>query len=265
MLNLSALFKRAGKVAGENSPAILTAIGVTGTITTAVLAAKGAFEAVGKIQEAAEVKSAKFGGEGFEEGDADLTLDEKVTATWKCYVPAAATCAVTVAAIICSNRVSERRTAAVASAYAVVKDSYADYRKKTIETVGKKKEQDIRDAVAEDRMNANPVSQAVVMITNNGETLCYDQWTDRYFTSTKNAIDAARNEFNKTILHQGYASLAEFYDLLKLPAPVHTQEIGWDSDKPMELEYTGHIREDGTPALAFEFRVHPNPRFGSLY
>jgi hypothetical protein len=262
-MDFGILFKRAGKAAAENSPAILTAIGVTGTIATAYFAAKGAFKAAEIIQEETDQRVMAAGGIN---GDVDvLTTKEKADLTWKCYIPAAASAAMTVASIICAVRVQDRRNAAIASAYSVVEKSYAEYRAKTIEKTTKKKEQEIRDEVAQDRVNANPVNQTTIVVTTKGNTLCYDMWTDRYFTSDMELLRKAVNDFNAQVINDNYASLSDFYHLIGLPSTSESDNIGWSTDKLLEIDYSGILDNNGTPGLAMDFRVKPMTRFASAF
>jgi hypothetical protein len=257
-MDFGILFKRAGKVAADNSPAILTAIGVTGTLATAYLAAKGAFKAAEVIRDKQEELDK-------EEKSHPLTVQEMAEATWKYYVPAAASAAFTVAAIIGAAQINDRRTAAMASAYSVVEKSYAEYRAKAVEKAGKKKEQEIRDEVAQDRVNAHPIGQTTLIVTKRGETLCYDMWTDRWFTSDMESLRRAVNDFNAEIINDTYASLSEFYHLIGLPTTRESDNIGWCTDKLLELDYSGVIDEHGEPAIAFDFRVKPMGRFASTH
>ena len=41
----------------------------------------------------------------------------------------------------------------------------------------------MRDAIAKDRIDKNPVSSREVIITEKGNTLCYDAVSGRYFKS----------------------------------------------------------------------------------
>ena len=266
-LNLTPLFKRMGKVAVDSSPAILTAIGVTGAVATAYFAAKGAFQASDIIREAEADKKANLG-KGFDEDlDGSLSMEEKFNLTWKCYIPAAGCLVLSATAIICSNRVSDRRTAAVATAYSVVKESYQEYRTKTTEKVGKKKEEEIREEIAKERMDRHPFSakNALVVATGHGATRCYDLWNDRYFTSDMESLRRAVNDLNQQVINDTYASMTDFYHLLDLPSTGHSDDFGWDTDKLMELDYSGHLHPDGTPCIAIDFKVKPNPRYSQLY
>lgn len=267
MFDIGILLKRAGTVAAKNSPAILTAIGVTGTLSTAYLAARAAFKSVDVLKEAEETKREAHytDSETVEKEYEGLTTQDKFEATWKLYGPAVASAGITITAIIFANRIQDRRSAALASAYTVVKESYTEYRAKNLEKLGKKKEQDLRDEIAQDRLNRNPVDKSVMIYTDKGHTWCYDMWTDRYFLGDLESLRKAMNDFNQMVINQTYASLTDFYQMIGLPSTRMSDDVGWDTDKLMELSFTGTIREDGTPCIAMDFLNPPNPRFAELY
>lgn len=280
-MDFGILFKRAGKVAAENSPAILAALGVSGTLTTAYLAAKAAFKSSDVLREAEMDKAESLRKEYYEEHQDEsplhyddenespwmepLTTQEKVQAVWKLYVPAAASAALTVAAIVLAVRVQDRRNAALAAAYTTVEKSYAEYRAKNLEKLGKSKEQKLRDEIAQDRINRSPKVDRVVIATGKGDTLCQDAWSGRFFTSSRNLVDKAVNEFNSQLNKDGFASLTVFYDLLGISGISESDYIGWRDGELMELQWSAVIDEDDEPALCFTFRNNPDARFASAY
>lgn len=267
-MDLSALFKRAGQVAADNSPAILTAIGVTGTLTTAYLAAKAAFKSVDVLKEAEEDKREHFfgdqtdaTGEAVEVEFEGLTTQDQFEAVWSLYVPAAASAALTVAAIICSQRISDRRAAAMASAYSVVEKSYAEYRAKNLAKVGKKKEQEVRDAVAQDLVTDNPPSKSEIILVNNGTVLCLDTHSMRYFTGDMETLRKAENDINWQILNEGNASLTDFWDKIGLAQTKGSDELGWNTDAKFEIEFSTALSDDGRPCITVSFKNTPVPRY----
>lgn len=276
-MNLTPLFKRLGKVAADNSPAILTSIGVTGVVASAYLAAKGAFKAADIITEAAEEKKNKprpivkddegnVLAEPSGERELDhLSFEEKFLLTWKCYIPAASCVILSATAMICANRISDRRAAAMASAYSVVRESYSEYRAKNTEKIGKKKEQEVRDEIAQDRRNRHPSETTKMVFTGKGPTKCYDKWNDRYFDSSKNVIDAAVNTFNCDIINDSYGSLTDFYHLLGATGTGHSDYIGWNTDQLLELDISGTLDTEGEPCLQIEFKTLPRDRFDRSY
>lgn len=256
MFDIGILLQRAGKVAAENSPVILTALGVTGVVSTAVLAAKGAFRSAEVIREAQDEEDSREKGHPF-------TTKEKLNLTWKLYIPAVISGGMTITAIICSNRISDGRTAAVATAYTFVEKNLAEYQRKTKEKLGEKKESAMRDELQEERFKQRDREQ-VVIITGVGKTNCWDDWTGRPFISDQETIRKAVNDFNEEVIKDGYGSLTQFYSLLNLPQVSQSDDIGWSCDRLLDVRYTS-ILEDGIPYLCVEFRTHPTLRFASMH
>jgi hypothetical protein len=259
-MDFSALFKGAGKAAAANSPAILTALAVTGTLTTAFFAAKGAFKAKEVIDDAQATHDA-------EEQSHPFTTREKFDLTWKCYIPAAASAALTVAAIIGLNRMGERRAAAMAAAYSTIQKGYEEYSKSTKTKLGKTKEEAMRADIAQRRIDDTPNNRLPRFIQDSGPTMCFDAWSGRYFGSDVNSIDAAVNEFNRKIINDNYASLSDFWYLLsehELPPTSGSDQVGWTTDNLLELTkvYGTHM---GNPCLVIDFEVPPTMKYDTLY
>lgn len=240
-------FARGAKnVIAKRSPEILTGIGIAGMITTTVLAVKVTPKALRILADAEYDKGER------------LTKQEKVQACWKCYVPAIVTGATSAACLIGASSVNLRRNAALATAYKLSETALTEYADKTLEVVGEKKEKFIRDKVAEDRINKDPVSKNEVFITDKGNTLCYDTISGRYFKSDIDKIKKAENELNKRMLSETYLSLNEFYDELGLAHTRLGDDLGWNIDYGLiDLDFSSQIAEDGTPCLVVDYHVAP--------
>ena len=125
----------------KHSPTILTGVGIAGMITTTILAVQATPKALRLL----------------EEKKADISETEKlppievVKAAWKVYVPAVLTGILSTVCLIGANSVNQRRGAALAAAYSLSESALKEYREKVVETIGKKKEQAIRDDIAKDR------------------------------------------------------------------------------------------------------------------
>lgn len=274
-MDFSSLFKQAGKVAASNSPAILTALGVTGTLTTAYLAAKAAFASVEVLQEAEETKKAegldnalKYVDENPEpEGieittvSGTLTRQEQVQAVWKLYVPSAMSAAMTVSAIVLSARIQDRRNAALATAYTFAEQSFRDYRTKTVEKIGKKKEQEVRDAVAQEAVRRDPPKKNDVLIIPEGNVLCRDAYSARYFFSDMESLRKAENDVNWEILNDGHASLSDWWHALGIETTSESDNLGWNQDTKFEVEYSTALTEQNKPCIVATFRPGPVPKF----
>lgn len=238
-LNLSNIAKGVRTAMKKHSPEILTGIGIAGMITTSVLAVKATPKALVLIEDKKE-----------EEGVDKLTPVETIKAAWPCYIPAAVTGALSVACLIGASSVNVRRNAALATAYTLSESALKDYQEKVIETIGEKKEQDVRDAVAKERIARDPVSSREVIITERGNTLCYDVISGRYFKSDIDKLKKAENELNRQMRDEMRISLNEFYDELGLGHIAVGDDLGWNIEKGyIELDFSSQLADDETPCL----------------
>ena len=231
----------------KHSPAILTALGITGMIGTTVLAVKATPKALDLIENKKE------------ELDKDkLTVVETVKATWKCYVPSAITCATSAACLIGASSVHTKRNAALATAYKLSESALIEYRDKVVETIGEKKEQSVRDAIAKDHVEKNPVTNNEVIITDKGYTLCYDELSGRYFYSDIEKIKKAANELNRQMLNDMYVSLNELYYELGLEGTKLGEQMGWNVDRGLiDLKFSATVSADDRPCIVLDYRVPP--------
>jgi hypothetical protein len=253
MKSLSALTRSTSRILVDNSPTILTVIGATGTLVTAYLTGKATFKAAELIR---EVESRAGTAE-----DGWPVIKERGKLVWKLYIPAASTAFFTVGAIVCANRIGMRRAAALAAAVSISERAFEEYREKIAQKLGKAKEQAARDEIAQDRVTNNPVGLREVILTSGGSVLCYDAYTGRYFLSDVESLKKAQNDLNYRILHDYYASLSDFYDLIGLPPTSMSGEVGWNSDKMLELEFSTVLSEDNRPCIVIDLKVVPIRNF----
>jgi hypothetical protein len=245
-MDFGAIVDRARKAAVDNSPALLTAIGVTGAITTAVLAGKAGFKAARVL----DYEHHHFLDEDMNEKD---ILKKQVEFTWKLFVPAVGTGVVTVICIVLANRVSSKRSAAMASAYAVTQEAFREYKTKVIDKLGDNKEQKIADEVSQDRVNRITPPAYIV---SNANSLWMDMYSGRYFNCDMETIRAAVNDINEEIFNGGFPSLTDFWEMIGLAKTTDSDEIGWNTDNPLKVHYAAAVY-DGRPVGTIEFRTAP--------
>lgn len=252
--DVTKFFKGAKLKLSKHSPEVLVGLGITGMCVTTVLAVKATPKALKLIEEKKQ-----------EECTDELTPVEVVQTCWKPYVPAAVTGVVSIACLVGSSSVSARRNAALATAYTISETALREYKEKVVETIGEKKEQAVREKVAQKQIEKHPVGKSEVIITGNGKTLCYDTMTGRYFESDIETIRKAANEINRRItLGEMYASLNEFHDIIGLSATELGDYVGWNVDALVELDFSSHISEDGRPCIVVGFMVAPTYNFEKL-
>lgn len=250
-MNKAKLAQLAGDVRtgiSRRSPEILIGFGLTGMVMTAVLAVKATPKALEKIEE-----------KKVEEKVEELPPIDIFKITWKYYVPAATSAVFAGACIIGANSVNAKRNAAIATAYKLSETAFAEYKGKVIETIGEKKEKTVREKVAQERVEKNPVTKREIIFTNTGDTLCYDPLSGRYFKSDIDKIKRAENEINRRMLHDisGYASLNEFYDEIGLSHTDIGDNLGWNAYNLLDLDYFPQMTDDGQPCVAIDYKVAP--------
>lgn len=238
----------------KHSPEILTGIGIAGMITTTVMAVRATPKALILIEERKE-----------EIGAEKLEAMDMVRTTWACYIPAAITGTLSVACLIGASSVNARRNAALATAYTLSESALKDYQGKVIEMFGEKKNEAVKDAMAKDKVEKNPVVTREVIITEKGNTLCYDAISGRYFKSDIEKIKKAECELNRQILDDMYVSLNDFYYEIGLDSVKLGDELGWNVDSGyIDLSFSSQLASDGTPCLVIDYSVAPRYDYRNL-
>lgn len=247
--NVSKFFSGIKTYTVKHAPEILTGIGVAGMIATTVMAVRATPKALKLIE--AKKK---------EEHVDHLNAVETVKTTWKCYIPATVTGITSAACLVGASSVNARRNAALATAYSLSKSALTEYKDKVVETIGEKKEKDIRDKIAKDRIERDPVENHEIVNTERGSTLCYDSLFGRYFISDRDTILNAMHKINHRMIggSEMYVSLNEFYNEIGLGPVDMGYDLGWKiDDGPIEIDFSSMLSSDGRPALVLNYNLAP--------
>lgn len=248
-MNFGAIMSRARKVTADNAPAILTGLGVTGLVMTAVLTGQATFKAAEVVRKEQSAHD--------ETTRPDLfTFKGQAELCWKYYVPAVGTGAFAIACIIAANRIQTRRAAALASAYTLSQEFFKEYKGKVLEKLGDKGEKEISEAVAQDRANKAQFSSKEVVVLS-GQVLCFDTYTGRYFMSDVETIRSSVNEINFQINSSYFASLSDFYFMIGLDAVKESDELGWNADRQLQVSYGAILGPSNQPCVSITFDVYP--------
>jgi hypothetical protein len=258
--------KTIGRSLALESPTILTGIGVAGLFTTTLLAVKATPKAMRLLDEERANKLSAWVNQTGEDktsypDNPILSKVDIVKITWRCYVPAALVGLATVGAIIGSNSINLRRNAALASIYSLTEATLREYQDKVVEQIGKNKEEKVRDAIAQDRLERHPINDKEVILTGKGETLFFDSLTSRYFKSDMETIRKIVNDFNYRLMSENYLSLNEFYTELGIERTTLGEDMGWDIENgQIDVDYHAKIAKDGvTPCIVLDYRIVPGP------
>jgi hypothetical protein len=235
------VFDRATKFVTRHSVIILAGAAIVGTITTAYCAARGAEKARDVVEE--------------ETAGAYISAQERFRLVAPSYMPTVLAASATIICIGAMTRLSERRISALAAAYTITDRAFTQYREQTVEAVGARRELGIREDIAQ-RNVTNKDDRSVVLM-GNGDVLCYESFSGRYFWSNMDNIRRAQNEINFELIHNSYASLSDFYDKLKIPHTSFSDDVGWTTDSRFELDVHATIAEDSRPCLALSYQANP--------
>lgn len=245
---LKRTIKSAGRVLTKYSPGILTGIGITGMIGATFMAVKATPKALYLIDAKKEESEVE-----------ELTPVETIKTCWKCYIPATLTTVVSAACLIGASTVSAKRNAALVTAYSISEAALREYQEKVVEVVGEKKEKAVRDAVAKNQIERDPVTKSeVVIIDSNSNTLCYEPLSGRYFKSTIDKIKKAEIKLDRQMIQEMYVSLNDFYWEIGLDGTDLGDKMGWNLSKGyMDLSFSSQLADDGTPCAVIVYGIPP--------
>ena len=245
---LKRTIKSAGRVLTKYSPGILTGIGIAGMIGATFMAVKATPKALYLIESKKEESEVE-----------ELTPVETIKTCWKCYIPATLATVLSIICLIGASTVSAKRNAALATAYSISEAALREYQEKVVEVVGEKKEKAVRDAVAKNQIERDPVTKSeVVIIDSNSNTLCYEPLSGRYFKSTIDKIKKAEIKLDRQMIQEMYVSLNDFYWEIGLDETDLGDKMGWNLSKGyMDLSFSSQLADDGTPCAVIVYGIPP--------
>ncbi|MCD8372122.1 MAG: DUF6353 family protein [Clostridia bacterium] len=175
----------------RNSSAVLTVLSSIGVVGTAVLSGRAtynAFDCLKKEERQDELKS------------------KKIRRIIPYYIPTILTGSVTIACIVSTYILDKRQQKCLTAAYALVSESYRDYRDKAKELYSDDADDEIFKSIASENFPDWKIPE--------GKDIFYDTYSKRYFVSKMEDVLYAIYHFNRNFQLRGIASINEFYDFL---------------------------------------------------
>ena len=243
-LSLHRILNGTTKYLSKNSSSILTGCGIAGIVVTAIAAVYATIDASEKINDAEEVKQEP------------LTNKEIAKVAWKSYIPVAVAGVSSAACFVGAQTINTRRNMALATLYSMTASNFNDYREAVVKKLGDKKEEEVRDEISRKQIEENPLESSEVLI-GDGDTLCYDSWSGRYFKSSIEKIRGAVNTINHDLNSELTIPLNDFYFLLHLPTVKAGDKAGWNIDKPMKVYFSSQIAENNEPCIVINYYTDP--------
>ena len=186
----------------RSASTILIVIGGVGVVVTALMATN------------AKPKATKLLDKAREEKGEELTTFEKIKTAGPVYIPTIITGAGTIACIFGANILNKRQQASLMSAYALVDNSFTEYKNKLKELYGEEAHEEIINAIAVEKarevsINASTLCANTCLTDDEacGEpVLFYDEWSGRYFESTIEQVITAEYHLNRNFVLRGLRS-----------------------------------------------------------
>lgn len=255
--HLTRTLNRTGLKIKKHSPEILLATGTVGVVASTVMACKATLkveeivdEAKEKIDTIHQVSADPAMAEKYseEDGKKDLAIVYTQTAVKfiKLYGPSVTIGVASLACMIGSNRILNKRNAALAAAYAAVDKSFKEYRGRVIERFGKQMDRELRynikaqeieetaiDANGKetvtkktvDVMDPNSYSQYAIVFDDSNEGWDPDPERSKYF------LIQQQNWANERLKSRGHLFLNEVYDMLGAKRTKAGAQVGWVYDE----------------------------------
>lgn len=250
MNKVKAFIKPAIDILEKNAPSILTGISVAagaGAVGDAI------YETVKTVKEIETIEG-------------ENALKKKIVVGIKNYWTTLGLFTISAGAAIAANKINLARTAAIAAAYAISDGKLKDYKEAVLKTVGEKKEEEIRNEVARDKVSKIDTSNLVV-ISDSQKVRCMDSISGRIFAAKIEDIKAAVNEFNRRLTTEGVLTLNDFYEVLReytggdVDAISMGDDLGWDmnhgNQEMLNMSYSSQLLSSGEPCLVLEYNVQP--------
>lgn len=268
--NVNKYFKMATRVIKKRSPEILTGLGIAGMVTTTVLAVKATPKALELIEEEKRKQNCELLDEAEKNGQDNcaqinkLKPVEVVKVAWKPYIPAVLLGTASAACLIGANSVHARRHAALYSAYKLSETALTEYKDKVKEIVPEKKVKEIKQKLAEDKVDKAVKSEdgkeqkAKVIVSSDGDTWFVDPFTNGSFLCTETKIREAIVDLNYRLMDEMFVSLSDLYDELGLDHTQNSDDIGWCiDDGKIVPDFSDAIVKNGKAYVVMDFLRRP--------
>lgn len=254
MVPITKLLSVTGRVMAKHSTSILTVCSTVGVAATGYLGYKAGKKATEKI-------IAKTNEKGEE-----LTKKEKAKEIAKSVAPAAIVGGLTIGMIISSNIINIRRQRALSSALALSSEALATYKDKVVETLGEKKEAEMRGEIARDEVARDDPKEEIIFSTNEGDTLFKDRISGRYFRSDIDFIRKQQVKINRWLAAgEDWVSVNDWYDMIGLPSLEDLEDLGWNVEEGLEFEFNSCIAPSTEPCIVIDYDISPRFDYRNLH
>ena len=268
---VSGSFHKIGFELKKHSPEIFIAVGVVGTVASAVMACKATTklndileeskEQIDAIHEAPQKEELKDRyDEDMMRKDLALVYFQTGVKVAKLYAPAVILGTLSITGIVASNNILRKRNVALAAAYATVDKGFKEYRERVVERYGEQvdyelthniKTKEITETVVDEKGKEKQVKKTVEVADPNvtNDYIKYFTRSNPYWDDTPDYVElflrSQQNYANDRLKVDKVLTLNDVYDSLGFQKTKAGMVVGWVFDEN---------NEDGDNFIEFNVR-----------
>lgn len=153
--------------------------------------------------------------------DDDMTLEEKIKKTWKCYIPSGLIATSTIMSIIYSDYVTMNEKISLLNALMSAQTNYKTLERSVDEVCNSDTKEEIM------KRNIRSKIPKDIYIERTDEKIFYEEYRGNFFTSTIDNVLEAEYLLNKQLAISGTALLNDFYKYLGISKTDIGEHLGW--------------------------------------
>lgn len=267
----------------KHSPEILVAVGVVGTVVSAVMACKATTKIDTILDETKEhLDEIHEHSENAEDAKKDTVIvyAQAGVKLAKLYAPAVGLGVLSLSSILASNNILRKRNTALAAAYAVVDRSFKEYRDRVVERFGEEvdrqlryniKTTEIEETITDEKGKEKKVKKTIeVADPDASDYIKYFTKSNPYWENNPEYVEmflrAQQNYANDKLKATGHLTLNDAYDMLGFKHSKAGMVVGWiydlahpNGDNFVEFDvkkvYLPNEQGDYEEAYAIDFNV----------
>jgi len=252
-INIKNTFRKVTFKLKENSPELLIAVGVIGTVTSTILACRATTKINGVLEKTQE--ATVYIHENVEEEDVkkELTVIYAKTGVEfiKLYAPSVAIGALSIGCMIGSNNILRKRNMALAVAYSAVDKGFKEYRHRVVDKFGEEVDKEMRFGTKNQKVNRVIVDEEgkskktkeTIKVVDGDNVSDYSFFFDgsnpnweRNGEYNRMFLKAQQSYANDKLRIEGKLSLNQVLDMLDITPMsdeqyIMGQQVGWIHDE----------------------------------
>ena len=261
-IKIKDMFKKAKFKTMKNAPTILVVAGTVGVVTSGVLACLATLKVSAIMEEhnttleTINEISAENNAEKYSEEDAKkdkmILCAQTTLKVVKVYAPAVILGGLSIAAMIQSNRILNRRNVALAAALTTTTETFSRYRKSVVDKYGERVDYELRHGIKAEKVtskdeNGKTQKETIDVIDANPTKYSdyarfYDDGCEGWSKDPEYNLMFLKTQqqyANDKLIADGFLFLNDVYDMLGIPKTKAGQVVGWvhNLDNPVGDNY----------------------------